>query len=121
MLKVSNTRTLSGSAALTAIACVLSQPAFGQEAASDPTAVAETADESEQPATPDAEIVVSGSRAIVDGTNAPTPVTVVSQEQLRMASPSSLIDGLNQLPVFSSSVRQNSTGSSGSGQGGNGG
>jgi outer membrane receptor protein involved in Fe transport len=116
MHKMIKTR-LTCHAGLAALAFTLITTAHAQEA---PPA---TPAESQSEPSPDRtnEIVVSGSRAIVDGTNAPTPVTVVSNEQLKTASPSSLIDGLNQLPVFSSSVRQNSTGSSGSGQGGNGG
>lgn len=116
MLKARTMHTLTGNAALTAVAFVLAQPALAQDPVMPEGDVLAptTVDDNEV-------IVVSGSRAIVDGRNAPTPLTVVSQEQLLLASPSSLIDGLNQLPVFSSSVRQNSTGSSGSGQGGNGG
>ncbi|MFL9841873.1 TonB-dependent receptor [Sphingomonas sp. ST-64] len=105
---------LVGGVGATALTLMLATGVHAQEAPA-PTPTPEPAAEREQ------EIVISGSRAIVDGTNAPTPVAVVSNEQLKTASPSSLIDGLNQLPVFSSSVRQNSTGSSGSGQGGNGG
>ncbi len=101
-------------AAIAALALTLATGAYAQEA--EPASATEPRD-----ADRGEEIVISGSRAIVDGTNAPTPVAVVSNDQLKTASPGSLIDGLNQLPVFASSVRPNSTGSSGSGQGGNGG
>lgn len=105
---------LTSRVGVTALALTLAAGAHAQEAPA--------ASQVDEPAVERSEeIVISGSRAIVDGSNAPTPVAVVSNEQLKTASPSSLIDGLNQLPVFSSSVRQNSTGSSGSGQGGNGG
>ncbi|HWW55844.1 MAG TPA: TonB-dependent receptor [Sphingopyxis sp.] len=109
-------------ASLVALAFLLAGNANAQEApeANDPPAAAGEGDSGTASAANDV-IIVSGSRAIVDGTNAPTPVTVMSNEQLKTASPSSLIDGLNQLPVFASSIRPNSTGSSGSGQGGNGG
>lgn len=46
------------------------------------------------------EIVVTGSRAVANGLKAPTPVTMVSSEQLINASPSNVADGLNKLPQF---------------------
>lgn len=45
-------------------------------------------------------IVVTGSRVIEDGSRAPTPVTVVSSEQLALASPGPIGEALNQVPVF---------------------
>lgn len=51
------------------------------------------------------EIVVTGSRVVVDGSQAPTPVTVVSSEQLQLASPGVIGEALNQLPVFRGSTR----------------
>lgn len=61
-------------------------------------------------------VVVSGSRLVTNGNQAPTPVTVVSTEQLQMAAPRSVADGLLQLPAFngSSSVQNQSTGTTGS-------
>lgn len=47
-----------------------------------------------------ADIVITGSRTIVDGSRAPTPVTVVSSEQLETAAPGTIAQGLNQLPSF---------------------
>lgn len=64
------------------------------------------------------EVVVTGSRTITNGVNAPTPVTVVSASQLQAASPSGLADALNQLPVLQNSLRP--TGSSATGAAGNG-
>jgi outer membrane receptor protein involved in Fe transport len=56
-------------------------------------------------------VVVTGSRlAATAGFEAPTPVTVVSAEQLRQAAPTSLSDSLNQLPVFRNSSTPQSTG-----------
>src|SRR5688572_13537375 len=46
------------------------------------------------------EVVVTGSRVMRDGYEAPTPVTVASSEQLELAAPSTLSDALNQLPSF---------------------
>jgi len=61
-------------------------------------------------------VVVSGSRLVTNGNEAPTPVTVVSTDQLQMAAPRSLADGLLQLPAFagSASIQNQSTGTTGS-------
>src|SRR5258708_21442674 len=45
-------------------------------------------------------VVVSGSRLVTNGAQAPTPLTVVSAEQLQLAAPTNLLDGLFQMPVF---------------------
>ena len=49
------------------------------------------------------EVVVTGSRIITNGFNAPTPVTTVSAQALTEAAPSNIPDALNQLPQFSQS------------------
>jgi outer membrane receptor protein involved in Fe transport len=49
-------------------------------------------------------VVVTGSRLVTNGAEAPTPVTVVSTEQLQVAAPRNIVDGLLQLPVFKGSV-----------------
>jgi len=46
------------------------------------------------------EVVVTGSRVIQNGNNMPTPVTIVSAEQIQTTNPSTIIDGLQSLPVF---------------------
>ena len=56
----------------------------------------------------DADIVVTGSRIVADGFQAPTPVTVVSTEQLQRTAPGAIPEGLNQLPQFAGS-RSNTT------------
>jgi iron complex outermembrane receptor protein len=56
------------------------------------------------------EIVVTGSRIVRDGYQAPTPVTVVATEQLARTAPGSIPDGLNQLPQFASSNGTQNTG-----------
>jgi len=48
-------------------------------------------------------IVVTGSRVIADAANSPTPVTLISAQQLRETTPSNLADGLNKLPIFQGS------------------
>jgi len=82
-------------------------------------AVGTSAAVAQQPPASDAdlaEVVVTGSRLIVDGTQSPTPVTVVSTEQLQLAAPRTITEALLQLPVFagSQSVANQSTGTTGS-------
>jgi len=49
-------------------------------------------------------VVVTGSRLVTNGAQAPTPVTVVSSEQLQVAAPRNIVDGILQLPAFKGSV-----------------
>jgi len=49
------------------------------------------------------EIVITGSRIVSSGYTAPTPVTVVSTEQLQRTAPGSIPEALNQLPQFAGS------------------
>ena len=49
-------------------------------------------------------IVVTGTRIVRDGYEAPTPVTVASTEELSRSTPSSIPDGLNKLPQFQNSL-----------------
>ncbi|MBA2588876.1 MAG: TonB-dependent receptor plug domain-containing protein, partial [Alphaproteobacteria bacterium] len=51
-------------------------------------------------------IVVTGSRVITDVANSPTPLTVVSAEQLLATTPSNIGDALQKLPVFQGSSSQ---------------
>jgi outer membrane receptor protein involved in Fe transport len=53
------------------------------------------------------EVVVTGSRIVRAGYNAPTPVTVLSADQLTKTAPSNIPDALNQLPQFQGSISQN--------------
>jgi len=53
----------------------------------------------------DGEIVVTGSRVIRDGFSAPTPVTVVTGEQLLTSTPTTIGEALNKLPQFANSIR----------------
>jgi len=54
------------------------------------------------------QIVVTGSRVVTDGFSAPTPVTVISGEDLLTTTPSTIGEGLNKLPQFANSVRPSS-------------
>ncbi len=50
------------------------------------------------------EVVVTGSRAVTNGSQAPTPVTVLGGEQLEAAAPSNIADAINELPQLASST-----------------
>lgn len=50
------------------------------------------------------DIIVTGSRIVRDGSQAPTPLTVASTDQLAAKAPGSIAEGLNQLPVFQGSI-----------------
>lgn len=57
------------------------------------------------------EIVVTGSRVVRDGYNAPTPVNVLGAEEIKVEAPANIADFVNTLP----SVRGSSTAASSSG------
>ena len=46
------------------------------------------------------EVVITGSRIIANGNNMPTPVTVISTQEITDNVPKSVMDGLQQLPIF---------------------
>lgn len=54
------------------------------------------------------EVLVTGSRLVVDGSSSPTPLTTLSLEQLQIAAPSTIADGLLQVPQFRGSQRPSS-------------
>jgi outer membrane receptor protein involved in Fe transport len=65
------------------------------------------------------EVLVTGSRVIANGTDSPTPLTVVQASELDRLRPTTLADALNSLPEFSGSNGQinvgNPTGAYGGG------
>ncbi len=64
-------------------------------------------------------VVVTGSRIIRDGYDAPTPLTVVDEEQMKAAAPRDLADFVNQLPSLVGSFSpMSSTGTLSAGTGG---
>lgn len=100
-------RTLAGTASLFAMA--MATPAAAQAVPSDDaaaTAEAEAADPvdvaevDDASATPADDIVVTGSRVPRAGFTAPTPVTVLGNDQLVKSSPSTLAESLRQLPAL---------------------
>ncbi len=72
---------------------LMSAPAFAQTAQ---TAQAPSIDE----------IVVTGSRVIRDGYEAPTPVSVLGADELNAMNDASIADSVNKLPAFSGSQTQ---------------
>jgi outer membrane receptor protein involved in Fe transport len=65
------------------------------------------------------EVVVTGSRVITNGNESPTPVTVVSIQQMTDVKPSTVAEQLNELPQFANSQTENSGIGNGSANGGN--
>ena len=51
-------------------------------------------------------VTVTGSRVISDIANSPTPLTVVTAEQMQSTTPTTIPDALNKLPVFYGSNSQ---------------
>lgn len=82
----------------TACLLVLGQAAHAQDVGEDGagTQSAEAADASAA----EEAIVVTGSRIVRDGYQAPTPVTVAVADDLLKAAPAGIPDGLNKLPQF---------------------
>lgn len=61
------------------------------------------------PVMPEDEVVVTGSRLGMTGMNSPTPVTMLSAQQLRQVKPGPLIEALDEMPQFlNNSTPQNS-------------
>ena len=92
-----------GMASVSASALLAPGMANAQEA--EQQAQAESADQT-GPATNEA-IVVTGSRITTGGFESPTPVNVVTTDDLIKRAPGSLSDALNQLPVFQNSINSN--------------
>ena len=65
------------------------------------------------------EVLVTGSR-VANGNDAPTPVTVVSTEQLLDVQPGTIVRALQNLPVFAGSQGQTTTPGGGQNTGSNG-
>ena len=103
---------LAGSALIPAAASA--QAASANETPADASSTAA----SEQPITPSgataSDIVVTGTRVVRAGYQAPTPVTVLSTATLAQKAPSSLPDALNQIPVFQGSISNSQDRNSGS-------
>ncbi|WEK01158.1 MAG: TonB-dependent receptor [Candidatus Sphingomonas phytovorans] len=90
-------------AALNAGVCLfaLAPSAWAQDRAKESQERAAGAEEPSS--TAEADIVVTGSRVIRDGRDAPTPVTITSVEQMQL-TPSNIPEALNKLPQFAGST-----------------
>lgn len=75
---------------------VVAAPAFAQQvpATGDSRWMSEQLDE----------VVVTGSRVVTDGRDAPTPVTVTPVSELQATTPSNIPDALNKLPQLAGST-----------------
>lgn len=90
-------RNIRFGAAMTALALVHGAPALAQETAGS----ANTAE-----AAPADQIVVTGTRVVRDGFQAPTPLVVLTQKDIQNTSPSNNIaDFVNQLPQLAGSTK----------------
>ena len=99
------TKKLTMSLACGATICALASSAIAQSAGGANSAATEN-------------VTVTGSRIIQDGAQSPTPLTVVSSQQLLETTPSNLMDGLNKLPVFQNSTTRRNAGSAAGNGGG---
>ena len=54
-------------------------------------------------------VIVTGSRVISDVSRSPTPLTVISKDQLQATSPNDLASALNKLPIFQGSTGPRAT------------
>jgi outer membrane receptor protein involved in Fe transport len=64
-------------------------------------------------------VVVTGTHIQLNGNEAPTPVTVVSADQLQATTPSSIPEGLDKLPIFMAGSTPNNATTGANGRGGN--
>ncbi len=91
--------------ASTCVPALIAAPVSAQEATGVEDAVSAASSTKPVNGPSDSEIVVTGSRAIRDGSQAPTPVTVVAADTLTKAQPGLIAEGLNQLPALRGSSR----------------
>ncbi len=95
--------SFSSMAAL-ALASLMALPAAAQTAGSGTATVQETPAQSE--ATDEDELVVTGTRVVRDGFQAPTPLTVLTKDDIDNTSPTNNIaDFVNQLPQLAGSTK----------------
>ncbi len=85
------TRTLATTSALAILMAAVPQVASAQQPAQAPAASID-------------EIVVTGSRVVRDGYEAPTPVSVMSADELNALAANNIADAVNALPAFARSV-----------------
>ncbi|HET7709461.1 MAG TPA: TonB-dependent receptor [Sphingomicrobium sp.] len=102
----SSIRLLLAGSAFAALTISAGAQAQTAPAASEPAPGAVAAPAGEPPADGDDAIVVTGTRVIRDGFQAPTPLQVLTEEDIENSSPTNnLADFVNQLPALSASIR----------------
>ena len=105
MTKIQGLWRLGGVSSRSALIIALgfAAPTLAQTAQTETAAVKTDAAAS---AERDSDIIVTGSRVARDGFQAPTPVTVLTQEEIQTSSPSNNIaDFVNQLPALAGSTK----------------
>lgn len=86
-------------AALLVTVCALAHPAFAQDTSPAPTSATPEAER-------EGEVVVTGTRIVRDGYQAPTPVMVLNLEDIQNGSSSNNIaDFVNQMPALAGSTQ----------------
>ncbi|WP_179187218.1 TonB-dependent receptor domain-containing protein [Sphingomonas sp. TZW2008] len=95
---------VSGSLAALAAGSARAQSTTVPEAAPSAPAAGGAAPASDEAAPPAGDIVVTGSRIIRNGYDAPTPLTVVTTQELQASAPANLADFVNQLPSVAGST-----------------
>ncbi|ONF96205.1 TonB-dependent receptor domain-containing protein [Sphingomonas jeddahensis] len=107
MRRVFLSRAMIGGTGLAALAAGLAAPAMAQTQPSS-TATAQIGDPAPGTGneTDGADVIVTGTRIVRDGFQAPTPITVLTQEEIQNSSPSNNIaDFVNQMPALAGSTR----------------
>ena len=99
--------TLFSGSALAVLACAIPNAALAQTApVEEPPAPAAAAAPATEPPSTGEIITVTGTRIVRDGFQAPTPVTVMTKEEIENSSPTNNIaDFVNQLPALAGSIR----------------
>ncbi len=92
-------------------------PQFQRMAAAPGTPQLESAQQRAAAPVVEEEVVVTGSRIVRDGYEAPTPMTVLDSQVFQQQATSSIADALVQIPAFAGNIRPANTGTSVSAQG----
>jgi outer membrane receptor protein involved in Fe transport len=93
-------------------------PLLQLAAATGPVQAASSAPSAQTAAKPDIEeVVVTGSRIVRDGYDAPTPLTVVSAEALQQSAATNIAEVMHTIPAFAGSTTPQSSPTSVSAQG----
>ncbi len=102
----------AGFTTMASVAALLAAMPVGRTTAIAAENAAQTADVSVE------EIVVTGSRVVRNGYEAPTPVTVIGAEQLQDVAKPNIADALNMMPVFQASTTPSTSGNGNGGTSG---